>query len=59
MTTPTLKSNIGVQKVCKKKNLSCLFGADRKFRPSVSLFGITQQNLIEASDRLKDFSIRT
>ena len=33
-TTPILKSNAGAQKLCKKKNLSCLFGANRKIRPS-------------------------
>ena len=42
MVTPTLKSNAGDQKVCKKKNLSWLFGADRNIRPSGSLFGITR-----------------
>ena len=40
MGTPTLKSNTRDQKVCKKKNLSWLFGADRKIRPLGSLFGI-------------------
>ena len=30
MGTPTLKSNAGDQKVCKKKNPSWLFDADRK-----------------------------
>ena len=34
MATPTLKSNAGDRKVCKKKNLSWLFGADRKICPS-------------------------
>ena len=29
----TLKSNAGDQKVCKKKNLSWLFGADKKSVP--------------------------
>ena len=38
----TLKSNAGDQKVCKKKNLSWLFAADRKIRLSKSLFGITR-----------------
>ena len=33
MATPTLKSNSGDQKVCKKKNLPWLFGADRKVCP--------------------------
>ena len=28
------------------KNLSWLFGADRKIRPSGSLFGITRQSLV-------------
>ena len=40
----TLKSNAGGQKVCKKKNLSWLFGADRKICPSGSLFGLTRQS---------------
>ena len=44
MGTPTLKSNIGDQKVCKKMNLSWLFGVYRKIRPSGSLFGITRQS---------------
>ena len=30
MVGPTFKSNAGDQNVCKKKNLSWLFGADRK-----------------------------
>ena len=34
MVTPSLKSNVGDQKVCKKNNLSWLFGADRKICPS-------------------------
>ena len=42
-----LKSNTGGQTVWKKKNLSWLFGADRKIRPSGSLFlGITQHSLM-------------
>ena len=45
MVTPTLKSNTGDQTVCKEKNLSWLFGADRKVRPSGSLFRMTQQSL--------------
>ena len=40
MATPTLKSNAGDQKVCKKKNLSGLFDADRNIRSSGSLFEI-------------------
>ena len=36
MVTPTLKSNAGDQKVCKKKNLSWLFGVDRKICPLAS-----------------------
>ena len=60
MATPTLKSNAGDQKVCKKKNLSCFFGADRKIRPSRSLFGITQRSLVMPNiDPRADFSIRT
>ena len=35
MVTPMLKSDAGDQKVCKKKNLSWLFGADRQ-NPSKS-----------------------
>ena len=55
----TLKSNAGDQKVCKKKNLSWLFGADRKIRPSGSLFGITRQSLVMPnSDPGMEFSIR-
>ena len=30
LATPTLKSNAGDRNVCKKKNLSWLFGADKK-----------------------------
>ena len=33
-------------KICKKKNLSWLFCADRKIGPSGSLFGITRQSLV-------------
>ena len=43
---PALKSNAGNKKVCKKKYLSWLFGADRKNCPSGSLFGITRQSLV-------------
>ena len=46
MATPMLKINDGDQKVCKKKNISWLFGVDRKIRPSGSLSGITQQSLV-------------
>ena len=46
MATPTFKSNIGDQKVCKKKNISWLVGADRKTRLSGSLFGINRQSLV-------------
>ena len=46
METPTLKSNARDQKLCKEKNLSWLFGADRKICPSGSLFGITWQSLV-------------
>ena len=60
MVTSTLKSNPGDQKVCKKKKLSWLLGADRKIGPSESLFGITQQSLVMPnSDPRTDFSIRT
>ena len=38
IATPTLKSNAGDRKVCKKKNLSWLFGADRKIRPRVTVW---------------------
>ena len=43
MATPTLKSKAGDRKLCKKKNRSWLFGADRKIHLSRSLFGITWQ----------------
>ena len=60
MATPTLKSNTGGQNVCKKKNLPWLFDADRKIRPSGSLFGITRQsNLMRNSIPRMDFSIHT
>ena len=60
MVMPTLKANAGGQKVCKKKNLSCLFGAERKIRPSGSPFGITRQSLVMPnSDPRMDFSIHT
>ena len=60
MGTPTLKSDAGYQKVCKRKNLSWLFGADIKIRLSGSLFGITRQSLVmPISDLRTDFSIRT
>ena len=60
MAIPTLKSNAEYQKVCKKNNLSWLFDADRKIRPSRSLFGITRWSLVKAnSDPRTDFSIRT
>ena len=32
MATPSVKSNAGDRKLCKKRNLSWLFGADRKDR---------------------------
>ena len=38
MATPTLISDTGDQKVCKKKNLSWLFGADRKICPRVTVW---------------------
>ena len=60
MATPMLKSNAGDQKECKKKNLSWFFGADRKIRPSGSLFGITPQSLVMPnSDPRADFSVST
>ena len=60
MVTPTLKSNAGGQKVCEKKNLSWLVGADRKIGPSGSLFAITRHSLVMPnSDPRTDFSIRT
>ena len=56
MVIPTLKSNAGDQRICKKKNLSWLFGADRNIRPSGSLFGITRQSLVMPySDPRTDF----
>ena len=60
MASPTLKSDAGDQSVCKKKNISWRFGADRKLRPSGSLFGITRHSLVMPnSDPRTDFSIRT
>ena len=57
---PTLKSNAGDQTVCKKKNLSWLFGADRIIRTSGLLFGITRQSLVmPKSDPRTEFSIHT
>ena len=59
MRTPSLKSNIGDQKVCKKKNLSCcLVLTEKSVRGS--LFGITQQSLMMPnSDLWMAFSIHT
>ena len=60
MGTPTLKSNAKDQKVCKKMNVSWLFGADIKIRHSGSLFAITRQSLVMPnSDPRTDFSIHT
>ena len=60
METPTLKSSAGDRKVCKKKNLSWLFGVDRKIRPLGSMFGIPRQSLVMPnSDPRTDFSICT
>ena len=60
MAIHTLTLNAGDRKVCKKKNLSWLFGTDRKIRPSGSLFGITRHSLVMPnSDPRTDFSIRT
>ena len=53
--TPTLNSNAGDQKVYKKKNLSWLFGADRKTRPLGSLFCRVMPN----SGPRTDFSVGT
>ena len=50
MATPTLKSNAGDRKVCKKKNLSRLVDAFRKIRPSGSLFGFFYPNLTLMKD---------
>ena len=67
MATPTLKSNAGDRKMCKKKNLLWLFGAYAKVRPSGSLFGITRLRslfgitrrslVMPNSDPRSDFSI--
>ena len=60
MTTPTLKSNAGDQKVCKKQNIShvCLVRIENSV-PLDHCFGITRQSLvIPNSDRRTDFSIR-
>ena len=60
MTAPTLKSNDGDHKVCKKKNLSWFVGADRKICPSGSLLGITRQSLVMTnSDPQTNVSVRT
>ena len=60
MGSPTLKSNAGDQNVCKKKNLSWLFGADIKIRPLGSLFAITRQGLVTPNnDPRTDFAIYT
>ena len=60
MATATLKSNSGDQNVCKKKNISWLFGADRKTRSLESLFGITRQSLMMPnSDPRTNFPIPT
>ena len=55
-----LKPHARDQKVCKKKNLPCLFGADSKIRSSGSLFGITRHSLeMPNIDPRKDFFIGT
>ena len=60
MGSPTLKSNAGDQKVCKKKNLSWLFGAVIKICPPGSLFAITRQSLMMPNnDPRTGFSIHT
>ena len=60
MVTPTLQSNAGDQRVCKKKNLSWSFSSERNIRPSGSLFGITRHSLVMPnSDPRTDFSIST
>ena len=50
MATPIFKTNAWDRKVCKKQNLSWLFGAYTKIRPSGSLFGITQLPSYPRSD---------
>ena len=56
VATPALKSNTGDRKVCKKKALKWLFGADRKIRPLESLSGITRKSLVMPnSDPRTDF----
>ena len=60
MAAPTLKSNAGDRKVCKKRNLLWLFYADRKNPSSRSLFGITRHSLVMPNNDLRtDFSSRT
>ena len=60
MALPTLKPNAGDQKGYKKKNISWLFGADRKILPLGSMFGNIWQSLVMPdSDTREDFSIRT
>ena len=56
MATPTLNSNAGDQKICKKKKLSWLFDADRKIRTAGSPFDITRHSLVMPnSDPRTDF----
>ena len=60
MVPPPLKSNAGDQKVCKKKNLSWLFGVNTKLCPFESLFGNSwQSRVIPNSEPWTDFSIHT
>ena len=57
MAIPTLKSNAADQRVCKKMNISWVFGADRKIRPSKSLLSIIRHSLVmPISDPRTDFS---
>ena len=64
METPILKSNLGDQKViptvCKKENLSWLFGADKNFVPldhCSASFGKPRDT--EQLSLMTEFSIRT
>ena len=60
MTAATFKSNNGDHKVCKKKNLSWFFNADRKICPSISLPGITRKSLVMTNSNTQTHvSIRT
>ena len=58
MATPVLKSKAGGQKVCKKKNLSWLFGTDKKSVPRDYCLA-SQGFVVPNSDPRTDFSVCT